>query len=439
MMDFSNIKELTIDGVKLKELSIGGVKVWQSGRLPAGYTKVKYIRADKNVQAYIDLGFAFDTRARVETSMYFESDINCYPFGAAENNGALRCMISAPYGKAVYIYGSNGSEYVSSGNNSPAYLLGKFNDIVATWEKGNLYIENLTNIKSATTTTQTEYTMTSNLYLFAQNYNGSPRFQATGDAVRQIKYFKYYDKNDNLICDLIPCVRNSDGVAGMYDMITKTFFTSIGSDPFVAGPSVDEDYVQLEYIETAGTQYIDIGITGHDGLSAEFTFNPIKVVDADSSTIIGCTNSSSQRMYVTVNKTPIPNFYWEIGAGGYTVNTGTMHSVNTKYHVNISWTKARSSLSVEGFGNAAINLENSFTFDDNGSNMFVFARNKGTSTDKYSYARLYDMKIWDDGILVRDFIPALFENGQVGLYDLVTKSNYHNAGTGTFIAGPVLG
>ena len=59
-MNLPSMKELTVGGVKLKELYIDDGKVWQSGRLPAGYTEVEYIKADSNVGAYIDLGFAFD-------------------------------------------------------------------------------------------------------------------------------------------------------------------------------------------------------------------------------------------------------------------------------------------------------------------------------------------------------------------------------------------
>lgn len=238
MIDFSGMKEVTVGGVKLRELSVGGVNVWRAGRLPAGYTEVEYISAGKNVQAYIDLGFAFDTRARIEMSAYFSSDVTAYLFGAAENSGKLRCMISAPYGGAVYAYGSTGSAYNSSGNDSPAYALDRFNDIIAVWEKGRLYIENLTTNVSATVTTQAEYTMQSNLYLLAQNYNGSPRFQATGDAVRQIAKFKYYDKNDNLICDLAPCIRKSDNTAGAFNLATNTFFGNAGTGEFIAGAVV---------------------------------------------------------------------------------------------------------------------------------------------------------------------------------------------------------
>lgn len=39
--------------------------------------------------------------------------------------------------------------------------------------------------------------------------------------------------------DFIPCYRKSDNVVGMYDTVTKGFFTSVGSGQFTAGPNVE--------------------------------------------------------------------------------------------------------------------------------------------------------------------------------------------------------
>ena len=61
-------------------------------------------------------------------------------------------------------------------------------------------------------------------------------------------------------------------------------------------------YTDLAYIEAIGTQYIDTGITGQDGLSVEFTFVPIEFLSADNSTIIGCTTTDKKRMYVRLTR-----------------------------------------------------------------------------------------------------------------------------------------
>lgn len=51
-------------------------------------------------------------------------------------------------------------------------------------------------------------------------------------------YFKLY-KGVTPLRDFIPCYRKSDNVVGMYDTVTKGFFTSVGSGQFTAGPDVE--------------------------------------------------------------------------------------------------------------------------------------------------------------------------------------------------------
>ena len=51
--------------------------------------------------------------------------------------------------------------------------------------------------------------------------------------------------------------------------------------------------------------------------------------------------------------------------------------------------------------------------------------------------KLYYCKIWDNGSLVRNFIPCKNTSGTLGLYDAVNNVFYTNAGTGTFTAGPI--
>ena len=52
--------------------------------------------------------------------------------------------------------------------------------------------------------------------------------------------------------------------------------------------------------------------------------------------------------------------------------------------------------------------------------------------------KLYSCQIYDNGTLVRDFIPCQTTDGTIGLWDDVNSGFYGNAGTGTFTAGPVI-
>lgn len=201
--------------------------------LPIGYQQVAYVSAAKDVGAYIDLGFSFDTKAVIHISQYIDDgSVTAYPFGAAESSGVFRCMLSSPYSQEVTFYGSRGTSYIGAKVN---FVLNDYNNFIANVEKNNFYLINKTNNETSDILdTQTEYTMSNNLYLFAQNYNGTARFGGE----RRINQFKYYDKNNELICELVPCYRKSDGEIGMYDIVRNTFLTNVGSGTFTKGPDV---------------------------------------------------------------------------------------------------------------------------------------------------------------------------------------------------------
>jgi hypothetical protein len=206
------------------------------GRIPNIYQEVEWIGSnglDGNA-AYINLGFAFDKKARIEMGQVVTTNLTTgYAFGAAENSGKLRCMLTSPNAEAsnCIFYGSSGSAYITSQVTISANAINKF---VFVLDLENLYVVNETTGSEKTNTTQGTYVMNNNLYLFAQNYNGAARFAG----IIRIAYFKYYDKNGTLICDLVPCYRKSDGVIGMYDIIRDTFLVNAGSDTFEKGTDV---------------------------------------------------------------------------------------------------------------------------------------------------------------------------------------------------------
>ena len=191
--------------------------------LPSAYQEVTFLRAENNTATYIDLGFAFDTKARVLMNYHIVNNgVTSYPFGASENSGKVRCMISSPYSSKTYLYGSTGSANLSVN-------IANTQGVDVQWEiilqPGKLAITNVGTGATASNANQGTYKMSTNLLLFAQNYNGTVRY----GGIRRIGKFQYYDKNDALICDLVPCYRKSDGVRGMYDLVRKTFLTNAGT------------------------------------------------------------------------------------------------------------------------------------------------------------------------------------------------------------------
>lgn len=56
----------------------------------------------------------------------------------------------------------------------------------------------------------------------------------------------------------------------------------------------------------------------------------------------------------------------------------------------------------------------------------------------YGRVQMHRCQIYDNGTLVRDYIPCQTDTGEVGLYDMETATFYGNAGTGEFVAGGVI-
>ena len=233
-MNFSSVKAITIPEGNVVKIEAGDNMLWKSGPLPSAYQQVEWVKNSTPTSTtsgvYLDLGFAFDKGAIIKLN-FIAHGINGQPFGAAENSGKLRCMISQTASGGYSFYGSNGSAYTTHTFSG----LGTEVDFVYTLKKGSFIVEELiSGSKTAKGTTQAEYTMTRNLYLFAQNYNTAPRFLGQCS----IKSFQYYDNDNNLICDLIPCYRKADGVIGMYDVVRKIFLTNAGAGSFTKGADV---------------------------------------------------------------------------------------------------------------------------------------------------------------------------------------------------------
>ena len=80
------------------------------------------------------------------------------------------------------------------------------------------------------------------------------------------------------------------------------------------------------------------------------------------------------------------------------------------------------------------------TWDGTSTNLYLGAVH-GTgsvNTDYIAPLRIYSCKIWDNGELVRDFIPVLKDGTSPRLYNAVSGAFYKSAKSGSFTAGPVV-
>jgi hypothetical protein len=68
----------------------------------------------------------------------------------------------------------------------------------------------------------------------ARNVAQSP----DGFGIQYIYAHKIWE-NGTRVQDFVPCYRKADGVIGMYDLVTDTFFTNAGTGTFTKGADVN--------------------------------------------------------------------------------------------------------------------------------------------------------------------------------------------------------
>ena len=190
-------------------------------------------------------------------------------------------------------------------------------------------------------------------------------------------------------------------------------------------------YLQLEYIQSTGTQYVD----------TRFKHNQNTRVVMD----------------VQLTSTPTENTWLFEGRNGTGSNTGS-HGVFFYDSLDDKWTSdysgGNSRLNFSGIAatdrllidydknvctiNGQTVTHAELTFQSN-YNLYLLADNRaGGLGATPAAAKLWMCQIYDNGVLVRDYVPCVSPSGAVGLFDLVGREFYGNAGTGTFTAGPVV-
>lgn len=241
-IDFSKVKTLTIPEGSVSKITISNNIVWQKDTvdLPSEYQQIDYIYAPSNNGAYIDLGIQYANGCTFEIGWVYTGS-NIQIFGATDTTGNYRCLLSAHVGAGSWYYGSFNNNFTNIHYPPNDNTTGKLMKQKAVYKSGDNqgYIEDLDTGEKIFFTIQ-DYTVSNNLYLLGQNYKGNYR----GNGLKQISYFKYWDNNDNLLRDMIPCYRKSDNVIGMYDKVSNTLFTNAGTGTFYKELSANaSDYV----------------------------------------------------------------------------------------------------------------------------------------------------------------------------------------------------
>lgn len=194
---------------------------------------------------------------------------------------------------------------------------------------------------------------------------------------------------------------------------------------YIGEPTKKNALKFLEYIESSGTQYIDTGVTGGTNASFEMTARMVSTNSRNNNQSFGtiknfCSiNGTSSQFRVEDVNLGVLNFTYT-PTQKWTVKVDS----DGKVYCDGAYIGTMSALAGRGWGGSAYGNWIFYTSDD--------GINFATSME------LYSLKMYTDGVIVRDYAPCQTADGQIGLYDKANNQFYANAGTGTFAAGAVV-
>ena len=387
------------------------------GELPLDYTQLDYIIAQG--YEYIDTGFKPNQDTKVTMSVG-----NCskaaFFFGAWNvqwNDGAYSVCND---GGGVYA-GYDGQSIAGEVQDA---LTG---DHIVEMDKNVVKIDG--NVDR--TFTYTNFQVNYNLYLGAQNRIGTPTWRlANGDRAFDIKYCKIYD-NGTLIRDYVPCYRNSDKKPGLFDLKNGQFYTNQASNSEFKIPEDINNFTQLNYLQSTGTQYINSYYYPSNSTILECKYETTNTIALHG--VYGLiSNSSKYYAYCDADVNGNVNnkvFYFKN-------NTNTSTVVGYTYPIIVKQDGYSYRLQFNTGGATAGTLSGSGNFyADKPCYLFAHCNSSGNAIH-IGKTKIYYFKISESDYNIYNFIPVKRNsNNELGFYDTIHKFFLKNNGTGTFNFG----
>ena len=342
------------------------------------YCEVEYLEGTGT--QYIDTGL--DYFADFEVGIKLRNNVSNKALG----NGIFYCMQRYNATQSYWSFTTNNSSYVSS------VLITEYH--VLKWKDDTIYADG-----TQITTKQKSSNSGNNMSLFG----------AGGQTFPNIIYFcKLWNPSDGtLVRDFIP-VLDWNMVPCMYDKVTETLFYNQGTGDFTAGREIH----YVEYLESTGTQYIDTGIK-FDGANTKIELKTYENSLTRRHSICGDDGNFFYYFRGTGN--------WAVGYNGTAANIDSYMSVGDNVFV-----MDKNNVYVNGV------LAQTYTASSSVSSYNALLFNRKTSLVDNGVVTMYYCKIWNNNVLVRDYIPAIDSNGTAFMFDRVSHTCFLNQGTGAF-------
>lgn len=188
----------------------------------------------------------------------------------------------------------------------------------------------------------------------------------------------------------------------------------------VAAPvALPSGYRRIEYIQSTGAQYVNTEFNPSNTTRAIATIEWL----SGGAGIVGARSGGTG--FILYNEAGQGNTFYTMFGSTY-ASTGVAAATDGKVVADMNGTTKTVAI---GEGSATLTAA---TFSLS-IPLFLFAFNDSGTANLMGSIRMYDCKIYDNGTLVRDFIPCVNAEGVAGLWCNVTKKFYPSASATPFI------
>lgn len=217
----------------------------------------------------------------------------------------------------------------------------------------------------------------------------------------------------------------------------------------IIGYTIPAEYTELTYIQSSGLSHIDSGVLPVNNCSCDIEFELTGIYEnASYSALVSC---ADHRYLTHFRHTSGTKYHIETGwvntfySSNQYINTGEKQHLicsigiyNNTDSSTYPYVRHCEALNIDTMKVQESYYRNLAEKDaDPPNTLGIFARNNGSNSWSYhTGAKLYKLKLWADGELVRWFVPCKRNADNVlGLYDVVNNQFYTNSGSGSFTGG----
>lgn len=191
-----------------------------------------------------------------------------------------------------------------------------------------------------------------------------------------------------------------------------------------------QEPIELKYIMSTGSQYISTGFIPDNNTRVQMELTPL---GNTSGYLFGSLYTNDKEK----QEDPDTYTYFGVSYANGVITFGYNQDNSKTITVGQDFTKLtidmnKNQLTVNG---QSVQYDASEFKMKNNMALLTYSKDGYFQTPALS-AFLHSCKIWNDGVLIRDYIPYQNKLGDVGLWDKVNSVFYGNFGTGKFIAGP---